>query len=909
MAKLTILGNDKPIIGKDEMYSISAFDTMLNLSVNVLQPKKLNEKIQWAIMVQTKTGWRDGGSHKEGPYAPYKFGQPSLAHKGIKIVVKRGDDSGELIVHPQRAKEPKITKIELLDANYKPIPKGKKISYKDTIIARAHCVEMFRMQVAFTLWEDDAEGQGHNAKTNALNKINPIPSFGYVNEKGIAEAIFRLPMYTMAVQIANARIASGDQSEGSTHEYYVTADVVDAKIQKASPNVNVANPTYTPPPPRTKPKTSTTRPPAKPKTAEKSKPKPDSAKFPVTTGGKSQSDRQGKILSAEFVDNSGNRVHSSRVGNKVWVKISTQNMKGKKVTVKIWEEDFKGYHDLLFAKDYQLNYDDNLIWVVLTNRMFLKGKDRLEGYSQEYFIEVIHKETSVTSQAIDVNATAAPTTVPKTRTTAEVNQPPQQKKSSTCLCQEQYKDLFWGGKVSCEFRKKVVQICSELWGESRKMEMANGLMAVMSVETRGSFKAQQLEGWRSVKEPGEMSIKDFWKDGNRKSSRAIGLIQFTQDALQNNLKEYKSNPNLSIEQRFDELNKLKLKYAQMGEIKQLDKVKKYFEPQKSNIKSAEDIYLAVFAPTGVGKKDDYVLYQKYNNPTSDRESTSTKNYKANESVDTKSNGINKNDGKIQRSEILERFHNSKNEGSQTNNLPKVFNCSNDKQKSLSNAEPGFYIYRNGEIKYIESESNINYYIQKTSGSNEFKKITTLTKNSHGVVKFPDSGLGFDRYGGVDKGGSSTKETVGTGDHYVLPKTAAALFGLTNDIYDRGWEIHFGDMSSQNGSDPWQKGYSHHAGHGHMGNRKGIDVDFRYLNKAGKSFHGLNTSSSFDNSKNKTVFELAYKYGFQKNYASGMSSYASFGVNPKVKAHYDHGHFGLSNINLETVTSVDVKITN
>ncbi|MCW3161468.1 M23 family metallopeptidase [Chryseobacterium oryctis] len=260
----------------------------------------------------------------------------------------------------------------------------------------------------------------------------------------------------------------------------------------------------------------------------------------------------------------------------------------------------------------------------------------------------------------------------KTKSPAMVKSVPAQKTTTTCICKEQYKDLVWGGKVSCEFRKKVVQICAELWGESRKMEMANGLMAVMAVETRGSFKAQQLEGWRSYKNPNEMTIQDFWKDGNRKSSRAVGLIQFTQDALQNNLNEYKSNPNLSIEERFDELNKLKLSYAKMGEIKQLDKVKKYFEPSKNNIKSPEDIYLKVFAPIGVGKSDDYVLYQKYDNPKTDKEKTNTKNYNANQSVDTKSTGIYKSDNKIQRSEILERLHESLKEGKEF--LVKNYTC-------------------------------------------------------------------------------------------------------------------------------------------------------------------------------------------------------------------------------------------
>jgi hypothetical protein len=55
-------------------------------------------------MVQTKTGWRKGGSDKEGQMVPYIFGQKSLLHKGIKIVVQQGEDYGELIVHPQGLK-------------------------------------------------------------------------------------------------------------------------------------------------------------------------------------------------------------------------------------------------------------------------------------------------------------------------------------------------------------------------------------------------------------------------------------------------------------------------------------------------------------------------------------------------------------------------------------------------------------------------------------------------------------------------------------------------------------------------------------------------------------------------------------------------------------------------------------
>lgn len=101
----------------------------------------------------------------------------------------------------------------------------------------------------------------------------------------------------------------------------------------------------------------------------------------------------------------------------------------------------------------------------------------------------------------------------------------------------------------------------------------------------------------------------------------------------------------------------------MGEIKQLDYVKKYFEPSKNKIKTPEDIYLHVFAPKGVNQSDNYVLYEK-----------GTIEYTQNESVDKKSKGANKGDGKIQRSEILERYHDSYNDG--ITNKTQKFNCNN-----------------------------------------------------------------------------------------------------------------------------------------------------------------------------------------------------------------------------------------
>ncbi|SHG29111.1 hypothetical protein [Chryseobacterium vrystaatense] len=468
MVKLTIIGSSKPVIGEKEMYSVSSLSGWDHLVHPLKNPLEV-PKTHWEVMVKTQKGWRKGGSNKEGQTVPYTFGQKSLLHREIKIVAQQGEDKAELMVHPQRAKESKITKVDLLDANYQPISKGKKLSYKDTIIARAYCVEMFMMHVAFSLWEDDAQGEGHNPVINALNKINSVPVLGTVDEKGIAEAVFRLPAYTMAVQIANARIASGDQDEGATHEYYVTADVISRKIQKASANVNVDNATYTEAPPRQrKLPAGQTLPLPKPVPVTP-KPKEETAKFPQTPAAKKQGDPEGKILSAEFIDGTGKAVKNAKTGDIVSIKIISQNMKGKNVKVRIWEEDFsKWSHDLLYEKTVQLIGATSFVnYITLTKEMYNKGYSFGEK-ELEYFIEVEHNNTSVTSAVIPVTLDAPQTIVPKGKSVYVVGEREVEKREEKAnnACGIEYRDkitctkygntygpVFWGALKLADYKE------------------------------------------------------------------------------------------------------------------------------------------------------------------------------------------------------------------------------------------------------------------------------------------------------------------------------------------------------------------------------------------------------------------------------------------------------------------------
>ena len=110
----------------------------------------------------------------------------------------------------------------------------KPFAYGQTLKARVHCLHMERRTVYATLWEDDAAGAGHD-KANEKNKMKTLP--GTVKE-GIADIDFVLePDFA---KIANAIKAKGDADEGKTHEYYVTAEILNKKT--ASANTNVANP-------------------------------------------------------------------------------------------------------------------------------------------------------------------------------------------------------------------------------------------------------------------------------------------------------------------------------------------------------------------------------------------------------------------------------------------------------------------------------------------------------------------------------------------------------------------------------------------------------------------------------------------------------------------------------------------
>lgn len=276
-------------------------------------------------------------------------------------------------------------------------------------------------------------------------------------------------------------------------------------------------------------------------------------------------------------------------------------------------------------------------------------------------------------------------------------------------------------------------------------------MTVMKVETNGSFKAHQIMG-KSLKDVNSITKDDFWlitkdkKTGKeKKTSRAVGLIQFTQAALQA-IGEFTAGSG------FDKLHEVKLRFAKMGEVNQLDYVKKYFEPSKNKIKTPEDIYLHVFAPKGVAQKDDYVLYEK-----------GTEEYRQNKSVDEENN----NNDKIERSEILGRYKISMNEGSKQQNKAQTFSCSGDVVSS--SPKPANSTDKDMLSKYlsyqqaIKSDTAKKHKLDNSPNAAEIENLKHLGKNIYDKIYEKFNGnvklTSVFRNGPVNKkvGGSSTSQ--------------------------------------------------------------------------------------------------------------------------------------------------------
>ncbi|PWW30739.1 hypothetical protein [Chryseobacterium sp. AG844] len=366
----------------------------------------LNGDYEWYLYKKQKNGsWKDiTGKPKTGEKVTYNFGEIALGVEfQIKVYeIKKGllpgfpvtkELAGSLTIVPISNKVPKIDKVVLFNRGAKDFNTA---SYRDTLIAQAHCIAMFNKEIEFHLWEDDASGKGHDASINQNNRHTRSYK-ARVNEKGIAEvSIHLISDEKILRQMANQFLMQGDRNEGTNHEYYVTA-TYSRKIQGASQvNVEVANPDYK----------------GQPQNQPKPKPQPEkhTPKFPAGQGGgPKQPDPKGNIIEAVFIDDTGKELSKVGVGDKVRVRIHTKNMVGKHIQYVIWKYDSTSTHDVYRSAMIKIPADIcDTSGFVITKDIFEKGTGSATGgpdyYTQNYFIEIISKDLSAESQKFGVNS-------------------------------------------------------------------------------------------------------------------------------------------------------------------------------------------------------------------------------------------------------------------------------------------------------------------------------------------------------------------------------------------------------------------------------------------------------------------------------------------------------------------------
>lgn len=484
---LRITGNTSPKTGVKTFYKVTEWypDTPLN--------ERKESLVTWELFRKRADGKFTTTTIKKQGINHFTFGKDAWKYTFRVEGYLHGPEGKEpmsIIVKPQKneqqapPKEKEILGIKLTYHDGTPV--NKKLSYKDRLWATAKCQGMEGEYITFSLWEDDEIGEGHNKKNQFILKSSPVQ----VDSKGYARWNFAL--LNTYISIANKR-----EDDKKKHEYYVIAEYK-GKL-KASDNASVDNPEYkapTPPPKKPTGSNNSEKPQSKPKPAPP-KPKPDSPKGSTRSNSpNNQPDKKGEITQIKLTDINGKDfTKNPKFGETIKVSIKSKNLVGKKCTLKIWEHDLIG-DDLLYSRDHTFSSDNLDVLIPLTDKMQKTGEigndaknpdkgEYWQGGQQEIFAEVIILNISSKSKIIDVDIMKEPKPLNNGATPTKKEKTNISVPNTTCLC-KQY-DLILGNKVNCAFRKKVVEISKALWGEAKKIEMANNLMVIMYFETAKTF--------------------------------------------------------------------------------------------------------------------------------------------------------------------------------------------------------------------------------------------------------------------------------------------------------------------------------------------------------------------------------------------------------------------------------------
>ncbi|MFD2907370.1 DUF4280 domain-containing protein [Flavobacterium ardleyense] len=262
-----------------------------------------------------------------------------------------------------------------------------------------------------------------------------------------------------------------------------------------------------------------------------------------------------------------------------WFYANTTGIKDvSKIKIEIWQAVIGPDDDMKVSLEPILSDDG-----VLKAKIDWKKIPKITK-SRTVYIQIKNQNNKVLYDADGSMSEAAlilqstPTAVKMVENKAAVVVGTQAVEGITTGCDCEKINLIWGNKVSCEFRKKVLEISKSIGLPQEKNEGANWLMAVMALETGRTFSP---------------TVGTFQKHKDDTKNGYVGLIQIGKDAA------------IDLGVKRSDLIKL-------NAYKQLEYVEKFFkQPRfKDKLKTKTDLYLAVNYPNacGHGKEKDYVVY-------------------------------------------------------------------------------------------------------------------------------------------------------------------------------------------------------------------------------------------------------------------------------------------------------------
>ncbi|MDH6252774.1 hypothetical protein M2347_002501 [Chryseobacterium sp. H1D6B] len=223
-----ISGNSSPKVGEKTTYTIKEW------YADTPKEERNPARVTWELFKKRTDGSFTSTNIKKVGDSTFTFGEVAYKHTyrlEAYLHEPEGKGSTTIDITPEPNAVPQINKVEL---HYVDDSKGTVFSYKEKLVAKAKCVNLSGEKLVFTLWEDDAKGDGHNAKNLFVDSKE-----GTVAKDGTAGVEFMLTKALMEKAVKG-------ETDPKQLEFYVTVEYYKDK-KHATNNVDVKNPDYKPP--------------------------------------------------------------------------------------------------------------------------------------------------------------------------------------------------------------------------------------------------------------------------------------------------------------------------------------------------------------------------------------------------------------------------------------------------------------------------------------------------------------------------------------------------------------------------------------------------------------------------------------------------------------------------------------